>query len=477
MSAADHAVRLERRILGTALDDTAEGAPAVLGTMRPEDYIAPHHGRLHRALAALHAAGRLSAGVDALAAHLHATGASDAVGGLVYIAELMTERLPSVMAVEAIAAEHARYAGRARLQEVARAVAELASGRSVLLWGKSYDPPDDPRMLVRLSTQLHEQAVRGGPSGERSQFTAGESLVAMRLAAEQRHAEGVASAISTGIPILDDNLRGRGFKPGQLVIVAGRPGTGKTAAVLGFAISAALAGRRVAFFSLEMEHAELTVRGLSWLTGIDGDTVELATTGADPDMLPLMTQEQWDDLLEAEQVWSDLPIRIDDRPGQSLAEMAATCEAWRAADGSVDLVVIDYLQLVSHEKGERHDISVGNTSKRLKELAKRLKCPVLCLSQFNRGPEGRTAGAATWVDEQGRPRPSDLKDSGAIEQDADIILAPMHAKPSQMPHMATAGDAAMLILKQRGGATGDVPVRWDGPATRYFDSPMVDEML
>jgi len=480
--AASSAARLERTLLGSVIDDPAECASAVLGAIRAGDYVEPHHQRLHMVLAQLHADGRLGAGMEAVYGHLLATGTIDAVGGTDYVLHLLDLRVPSRYAIAALLEEHARYATRHRLGEVAQAVASLAAGASVILWGRSIDAPAEPRDLVRLSTQLHQEALRS-PGGPRHQWTTGESLAEVQRVARERAERGEVArkVVSTGIPILDDNIRG-GWRPGQLVVIPGRPGTGKTAAALTFALHAALAGERVAFFSLEMTHDELTLRLMAQMVGESVDDIEIATTGTDPDLLPLWSQRAWDDLLHAESVIGSLPLRIDDRPGQSVADIAATCEGWRSADGAVDLVVIDYLQLMDHGKHDRHDIAVGHSSKKLKELAKRMGCAVLLLSQLNRKVEDRAdASAADWVECIGRPRPSDLRDSGAIEQDADLIIAPMHARREHIEAArATPGDARMLILKQRGGSVCDVPVRWDGPAMRYSDPDEgagVDDLL
>lgn len=470
-TSADEAVRLERVLLGSVMDDPHEAAPKVLGSLRSPDYLRPQHGRLHDVLAALYASGDLHGGLEAVYGSLQATGSVDDVGGFGYVGGLLSERTPSPYALPVLIAEHARYASRHRLAEVAHAVESLARGASVVLWGKTYDPPAEPRDLIRLSTTLHEQAVRS-PGGRRHQWTTAESLTEIQRVARERAARGEVArkVISTGIPYADDNLRG-GWRPGQLVVIPGRPGTGKTAAALGFALAAAMAGERVAFFSLEMEHHELTLRLLAQMVGATVDDVEIATTGTDPDLLPLWTQQQWDDLLQAEDVVKSLPLRIDDEPGRTVADIAATCEAWRSADGALDLVVVDYLQLMDHGAHARHDIAVGNTSKRLKELAKRLECPVLLLSQLNRKVEDRAdPSSLDWVECIGRPRPSDLRDSGAIEQDADVILAPMHARREHIEATrAKPGEARFLVLKQRGGMVCDIPVQWIPEAMRYCD--------
>lgn len=470
-NSADEAVRLERVILGSAIEDPRAAAPIVLGKVRSGDYLHAHHGRLHDVIASLYADGDLPGGLEAVYGHLRAAGTADGVGGYAYVAELLAHRVPSSAALDVLIDEHARYASRHRLAEVAHAVESLAKGASVMLWGTTYDPPAEPRDLIRLSTELHEKAVRS-PGGRRHQWTTCESLDEIQRVAQERAARGEVArkVISTGIPYADDNLRG-GWRPGQLVVIPGRPGTGKTAAALGFALSAAMEGHRVAFFSLEMEHHELTLRLLAQMVGATVDDVEIATTGTDPDLLPLWSQQHWDDLLQAEEVVRGLPLRIDDEPGRTVADIAATCEAWRSADGGLDLVVVDYLQLMDHGAHARHDIAVGNTSKRFKELAKRLECPVLLLSQLNRKVEERAdPSSPDWVECIGRPRPADLRDSGAIEQDADVIIAPMHARAEHIDaKRAKPGEARLLILKQRGGMVCDVPVRWVPEAMRYCD--------
>jgi replicative DNA helicase len=472
MSLRQRVVASERIVLGTMLDEP-ETCAQVFGSVRSSDYQHRPHGVLHALLASVVASGDLPT-LGAVIERAEASGATESIGGVGYLVGLVEERAPSRQAIGSYVSQMLREQSRLRLHESAGALQSLADGCTALRGGKHHDPPADPEELMRLGVGWLSDAVRS--SSDRTEWRSGDALAQHRLDADARSARGekAAKIWATGIEVLDQHTRG-GFRPGNLVVIAARPAMGKTALALGFALSAARVGAKVGIFSLEMTAQELDVRAVSWLSGVPLALVEPACLGQD---VPLMTQAQWDSVLDAEMEVREMRYRVSDRPGQSIAEIAATCEAWRAADG-LDMVVIDYLQLMTHPDKGRHDLSVAVTSVAAKGLAKRLGCPVLLLSQLNRQVEGRAdARSEDWVERTGRPRMADLRDSGAIEQDADMILAPV--KPSRQcidAGLAKPWEARILVLKQRGGGEADLLVDWDGPCTRYSDAQIAEDDL
>ncbi len=247
--------------------------------------------------------------------------------------------------------------------------------------------------------------------------------------------------ISTGLPDLDRMTLG--LNRSELVLVAARPGMGKTSIALNVALYAAMSlKKKVAIFSLEMSREQLVTRLLSRAALVPSQNL---LTGQ-------LSAQQWKDISEAAQTLSMTDIRIDDNPSLTVSDMNAQC---RRLPG-LDLVVIDYLQLMQ-SAGSGHSWSnesrtqaVSDISRMMKIMAKELNIPVLCLSQLSRANEGR---------QDKRPMLSDLRESGAIEQDADVVIGlyreGYYNKESENPNLAEA-----IVLKNRKGQTGPVNLLW-----------------
>ena len=247
--------------------------------------------------------------------------------------------------------------------------------------------------------------------------------------------------ISTGLSDLDRMILG--LNKSELILIAARPGMGKTSIALNMALYAGLnLGKTVAIFSLEMSREQLVSRLLSRAALIPSQNLQ---TGQ-------LTDRQWRDVTDAAQSLSTTDIRIDDNPTLTVSDMNAQCRRVQ----NLDLVVIDYLQLMQ-SAGSGHSWSnesrtqaVSDISRMLKIMAKELNVPVVCLSQLSRANESR---------QDKRPMLSDLRESGAIEQDADVVIGlyrdGYYNKQSENPNLAEA-----IILKNRKGATGTVPLNW-----------------
>ena len=247
--------------------------------------------------------------------------------------------------------------------------------------------------------------------------------------------------VPTGLTDLDTMILG--LNRSELILIAARPGMGKTSIALNIALHAAVQEKKtIAIFSLEMSREQMVMRLLSDFARIPSQNL----------MTGQLTPQQWRSITDAAQAISATDIRIDDNPSLTVSEMNAQCRRI----GNLDMVVIDYLQLMQ-SAGSGHSWSnesrtqaVSDISRMLKIMAKELNVPVICLSQLSRANESR---------QDKRPMLSDLRDSGAIEQDADVVIGlyrdGYYNKECQDPDLAEA-----IILKNRKGSTGTVQLRW-----------------
>ena len=241
-----------------------------------------------------------------------------------------------------------------------------------------------------------------------------------------------------------------GFHPGDLVICAGRPGMGKTAFALNLALNACRARQApVAVFSLEMPNDQLARRLLCAEAGVDGNRLRSGR----------LTREDWAPLTRAAGELSELPVWMDDTPSLSVLELRAKARRLKTERG-LELVVVDYLQLMrSGTRTDNREQEISEISRSLKALAKELSIPVMALSQRNRGVENRG-------NKDKRPQLSDLRESGAIEQDADTILF-IYRDEVYNPESTEKGIAEIIIGKQRAGPTGTVRCKFLREFTRF----------
>lgn len=262
--------------------------------------------------------------------------------------------------------------------------------------------------------------------------------------------------MSTGLTDLDNKILG--LNKSELILIAARPGMGKTSIALNIALNAALTlHKTVAMFSLEMSREQLVTRLLSRAAFVPGQNL---LTGQ-------LTEQQWRSIADAAQALSATDIRIDDNPMLTVSDMNAQCRRVP----NLDLVVIDYLQLMQ-SAGSGHSWSnesrtqaVSDISRMMKIMAKELNVPVVCLSQLSRANESRT---------DKRPMLSDLRESGAIEQDADVVIGlyrdGYYNKECEDPNLAEA-----IVLKNRKGETGTVPIAWLPEYTSFGSVSKRDE--
>lgn len=258
------------------------------------------------------------------------------------------------------------------------------------------------------------------------------------------------SGLTTGFKELDE--RTSGLQKSDLIIIAARPSMGKTAFALNLATNAALKeDAAVLIFSLEMSKEQLVQRILLSQAYVDSNKVR----SGDIDQ-----QKDWPDLLNAADRLYESKIYIDDTPGINLTEMRSKCRR-KKAEGALDLIVIDYMQLMSGSgTSESRQNEISEISRGLKGLAREMECPVICLSQLARGPEARP---------NHRPMLSDLRESGSIEQDADVVMFLYRDAYYNKDEAVNPREAELDIAKQRNGPTGMMKLTWLGEYTKFTD--------
>lgn len=368
-------------------------------------------------------------------------GQLDYIGGAPYVVEI-SSRVVSSANIEA----HARILKQHHLRDLMRKAGERLLQEA---GNEEEDVFDSLKSAGDIFATITTEAYAGS--------TLSAKVVAanfIKEAEEKRNRSEEVLGTPSGYKDLDAaNL----FLPGNLLVLAARPGMGKTALALCVALNAAKTGKRVLFFSLEMSANQLFARLVSIESGLQGKYTQ------DPKRL---SGAQYERFTQTVEVIADLPIWIEETPGLSLQALKAKARKVAMQEGALDLVVVDYLQLMSGGKSERwksqNDI-VGGNSKGLKELAKSLTCPVLCLSQLSRAVEARGGDK--------RPKLPDLRDSGAIEQDADAVLflyRPSYYKIDfDEDGRSTKGLAEIILAKNRHGKLGTELLKFDAERTAF----------
>ncbi|MBK7934013.1 MAG: replicative DNA helicase [Acidobacteria bacterium] len=424
----------ERVILGAILLDNSVIAQAV-EHLKPEDFYSPLNRRVFAAMIALFEKQRQ---IDPIliGEELKKEGSLESIGGTSTITNL-TFGLPHFSNVE-------EYIKVVRDKSVVRNLIRTCNA----ITGEALAEEDDAEnILDHAEQQIFAIAeARTSQSFSRIGPVADRVIVRVREHAEKGGSAGI-TGLSTGYYELDEITSG--LQRTDLIIVAARPSMGKTALCLNLAQNAALNSNAiVAVFSLEMSKEQLVTRMLSSEARVNAHRFR---TGH------LMTKE-WEKLAEAIGVLSDARLFIDDTPGISVLEMRAKCRRLAAEQKGLDLVVVDYLQLMSGGKRtESRQQEVSQISRELKALAKELNVPVVALSQLSRAPEARNPP---------KPLMSDLRESGSIEQDADVV-AFIFREDYYNETDENKGLAELIISKQRNGPTGTVRLAFLKEFTRF----------
>ena len=366
-------------------------------------------------------------------------GKSEEVGGLVYLNSL-AQYVPSASNIR-------RYAEivreRSILRKLVSAADEIATN-AFNTQGKAVD---------KILDEAEQKIFNIGEEGSRMKqgFQGMDSLVVELLDRVTEMADNPNDI--TGVPtgFIDLDRMTSGFQAGDMVVLAARPSMGKTALAINIAENVALKeGLPVAVFSMEMGASQLAVRIVGSIGRIDQTHLR---TGK-------LTDEEWPRLTEAIEQLRTVSLHIDETPGLTVSELRANARRLARQCGKLGLIVVDYLQLMSGSSSNGSDnraTELGEISRGLKMLAKELQCPVIALSQLNRSLEQRP---------NKRPVMSDLRESGAIEQDADVIIF-LYRDEVYNPDSPDKGTAEIIIGKQRNGPIGSVRLTWIGQYTKF----------
>ena len=440
-----HSIEAESSVLGGLLLDNL--AWDRVGDLLVEgDFYRNEHQQIYAAIGALVGAGK-PADVITVYERLQSVGRAEETGGLTYLNGL-AQYVPSASNIR-------RYAEivreRAILRKLVSASDEIATN--------AFNPQGRP--VDRILDEAEQKIFAIGEEGSRMKqgFQPMESLVVTLLDRVTEMADNPMDV--TGVPtgFVDLDRMTSGLQAGDLVVLAARPSMGKTSLAVNIAEHVALNKQLpVAIFSMEMGAAQLAVRIVGSIGRIHQGHLR---TGK-------LTDEEWPRLTEAIERLRSVSLHIDETPGLTPSELRANARRLARSCGKLGLIVVDYLQLMSGSggaQGENRATELGEISRGLKMLAKELQCPVIALSQLNRSVETRT---------DKRPMMSDLRESGAIEQDADIIMFiyrdDYYNKDSKEPNVSE-----IIIGKQRNGPTGTVKLYFQKEQTR-FENLAVEQM-
>lgn len=321
------------------------------------------------------------------------------------------------------------------LRDLIRCAGEIAD--------QAYTGLDEARVVLDRAEQKVFEVTERRVSGHAVHI--GDAF--RKLSAQLELGEaGVCTGLPTGFTQLDEYTSG--FQPGDLIIVAGRPSMGKTALGLTMAQHAALHDRRpVVFFSMEMSCDQIAHRLACSATGVDSQKLRRR----------VLNEGEIRELLDACAEFQDSPLYIDDTPGMTALELRSKARRLKQRY-DIQAVFVDYLQLMHTPDAENRQVEIAGISRNLKSLARELSVPVVAMAQLNRMPEGRS---------DKRPLMSDLRESGAIEQDADVVLL-IHREEYYHPDKEEVkGLAELIIAKQRNGPVGTVELSFDRRLTRF----------
>ena len=433
MSVSPHNLDAERSLLGGLLLNN-EQIDHARDLVQARDFLRIAHGTVYASICDL-IQRRMVADIVTVTDALRQAGTLEDTGGAAYVASLIDGSTPSINVPY--------YARIVKEHSIRRDM--IAAARRLISAAELTDATAG-ELLEQAQTEL--VALGQADAGD---LTAGPALSREAMAwledVQARSARGRMSGIPTGLPELDALTDG--LQPGDLVVVGARPSQGKTALALQLALAC---DGPVAFFSLEMRKAQLATRALAWLAQVDGWALRRG----------LLTKPEYERVSKALESLASSGLAIDDASELSVWQIRSKCRRWKAQHG-LSMVVIDYLQLVTPSrdarKGLNREQEVAAMSRAFKSLAKDVNVPVVLLAQLNRQVEGRSDSA---------PKLSDLRESGAVEQDADVVIL-LHRPGGKS--VKDEGEAHLIVAKHRNGPTGAVPVWWQPSQTKFAPMP------
>ncbi len=424
-----HSVEAEQAVLGCMLIDV-EAVPKAMHHLKEDSFYKTENGIIFTHMMKLF---EDNSSIDTVTIidSLKKDEQLDVVGGAYYITGLSSEA-PSAANVE-------YYAQIVKNKAILRTIISAAVKMSTT----AYDGKDDPTNIL---DEAEQQLFQLSEHAERGRFKPVEPLLHQVLDNWGNRKSGVLTGVPSGLYDLDDKLSG--FQNSDLIILAGRPSMGKTALALSLARNAAIEyGHKVGVFSLEMSNQQLVERLITAEARIDS---HLVRTGRLP-------KNEWKKLSRVAEPLSKAEIYIDDSAGLNIMELRAKARQLKA-EKDIDIFYVDYLQLLNvGSRSESRQQEISYISRSLKALAKELSVPIVVLSQLSRAVESRT---------DHRPIMSDLRESGAIEQDADVILF-VYRKFVYSKDEEDFGKGEVIIAKHRNGPTGTVNVTFVDKYARF----------
>ena len=428
-----HNLDAEKSVIGAAML-SKDALFDVLEEVKADDFYSKAHKEIFSVITDLQ---RRNIPVDVLtvAEELKRRNTLEVVGGRVYVATLSSE-VPSL----------------ANAKDYAKIVAEKAILRSLIqtadgIPSKGYEGKEDTLDILEYA----EKGIFEIAQSKQHKDMAPISEILMtnlnEITARMAHKGGV-TGVTSGLIDLDKKLSG--FQKSDMIVLAARPSMGKTAFALNVALNAALKGNaKVLIFSLEMSKEQLSQRILSMESRVESQ--KMSTGDVDT--------ADWDKIATALDSLDKADIVIDDTPGIKMMEIKNKCRRMKAENG-LDMIILDYLQLMEGEKrSDNRQQEITGLSRGMKLLAREMDCPIIVLSQLSRAPDQR---------ENHRPVLSDLRESGAIEQDADVVLFlyrdEVYHEDTEKP-----GVCEVIVAKHRNGPIGTVDVGWQSKFTRFVN--------
>jgi replicative DNA helicase len=437
---------LEEAVLG-ALMLEKNALTAVVEFLRPDHFYSEQHKEIYSAIINLFTS---SEPVDmrTVVAQLRKNGKIEVVGGAYYIAELTS-----------------KVSSAANIEYHARIIIEMAIKRDLIQIASQihHDAYEDTTDVFELLDKTEQSIFQISDANLRKNYDSMKSLMFMaiqELQEKKNHKDGL-TGVPSGFSRLDRVTSG--WQKSDLVIIAARPGMGKTAFIVSALRNAAIDFNiPVAIFSLEMASLQLVNRLISAEAELESEKIKKGN----------LAEFEWQQLVHKTNKLSGAPIFIDDTAALSILELRAKCRRLKA-EHNIQMVVIDYLQLMKGEAGGNREQEIASISRALKGVAKELNIPVIALSQLSRGVETRGGDK--------RPQLSDLRESGSIEQDADIVMflyRPEYYKITvDEEGIPTQGLAEVIIAKHRNGSLENVKLKFIGKYTKFadFDGPVGNE--
>ena len=424
-------VEAEQSVLGSMLL-SKDAIMEVAEVITSADYYQPKHETIHTAVVELASRGEAADPVT-VAGELRKRGDLERIGGAPYLATLIGA-VPT-------AANATYYARLVRDQALKRRL--VSAGTRIVQLGYAQDGADADLVVDEAQAEIFAIAEKSSREDYLRFSEMSEGILEELEDIEAR--KGKLTGVPTGFADLDDLTQG--MHPGQMIIVAARPAMGKSTLALDFCRSAAVTHDiTAAIFSLEMSRSEIAMRLLSAETGV---FLSKMRSGQ-------MEAQDWTKISAKVSEINSAPLFIDDSPNLTMMEIRAKCRRLKQQH-NLGLVVVDYLQLMSSGKAvESRQQEVSEFSRQLKLLAKELEIPVIAVAQLNRGPESRT---------DKKPMIADLRESGSLEQDADVIML-LH-RPDYYNEDERVGEADIIVAKHRNGETRVIQVAFQGAMARF----------